>query len=240
MTEGKTEPTPDLILIAAGAFLMGSDEGQDNEKPTHQVWLDAFWLAKFPVTNADYRVYIEATGTTEPPFWNQPAFCHPLKPVVGVNWFEAQTYCDWLRHATGKPFRLPTEAEWEKAARGGRARQAYPWGDRAASDQPFPGYDRVNDGPLPVGQGDINDYGLCDMSGAIHEWCSDWYDAGYYWRSPARNPPGGSHGKRRASRGGSWRHRVKFSRCAARSSLDPSFRYTDYGFRTAMDAGEKS
>lgn len=235
MINSKTEPNPNLVCITAGAFLMGSERGQDNEKPVHRAWLDGFWLAKFPVTNTDYLIYVEATGAAAPPFWQEPAFSHPLKPVVGVNWFEAQSYCQWLGLSMGRPFRLPTEAEWEKAARGGRTEKDYPWGDQAAKDISLPGYDRENDGPLPVGQGDINDYGLCDMSGGVHEWCSDWYDAGYYIAAPERNPTGGGEGKRRASRGGSWRHRIKFSRCAARSALDPSFRYADYGFRLAMD-----
>lgn len=226
----------ELPFIPAGAFLMGSDTGQDNEKPLHRVWLEAFWLAKFPVTNADYRRFVESVGAPPPPFWHQPAFRHPLKPVVGVNWFEAQAYCEWLSRTTGKPFRLPTEAEWEKAARGGRNGQSYPWGDDAPGDLAFLGYDCENDSPLPVGQGDINDYGLCDMSGGVHEWCSDWYDAGYYGVSTEHNPRGALTGQRRASRGGSWRHRVKFSRCAARSSLDPSFHYADYGFRVALGA----
>ena len=215
---------------------MGSDTGQDNEKPIHRVWLDAFWLAKFPVTNADYRRFIESTGAATPPFWHEPAFRHPQKPVVGINWFEAQAYCEWLGRATEKPFRLPTEAEREKAARGNRQGQDYPWGDGPPETLALPGHDCENGGPLPVGQGDINDYGLCDMSGGVHEWCSDWYKAGYYANSPESNPIGASAGNRRASRGGSWRHRVKFSRCAARSSLDPSFHYADYGFRVAMDA----
>ncbi|MBM4299011.1 MAG: formylglycine-generating enzyme family protein, partial [Deltaproteobacteria bacterium] len=135
------------------------------------------------------------------------------------------------------PFRLPTEAEWEKATRGGLEQKDYPWGDLAPSALALPGYDAKNDGPLAVGMGDVNDYGLCDMSGGVHEWCSDWYKANYYAESPEKNPQGASAGKRRASRGGSWRHRVKFSRCAARSSLDPSLRYADYGFRVAMSAG---
>lgn len=235
MSQEQTEPRPELILIAAGPFLMGSDSGQDNERPIHRVWLDAFWLAKFPVTNQEYRVFVKAAGAAAPPFWNAPAFCHPLKPVVGVNWFEAQAYCEWLCRATGKPFRLPTEAEWEKGARGGRAKQDYPWGHRAPSELLLPGCDGDNDGPLPVGQGDINDFGLCDLSGGVHEWCSDWYAPNYYAAAPETSPQGAWSGKRRSSRGGSWRHRVKFSRCAARSSLDPSFHYADYGFRLAMD-----
>lgn len=239
MGTAKTESHPQLIFIAAGAFLMGSDKGQDNEKPIHNVWLESFWLAKFPVTNADYLPFVAATGTAPPPYWHEPGFSHPLKPVVGVNWFEAQAYGEWLRGSTGKPFRLPTEAEWEKAARGGLEQKDYPWGDRPPGDLSLVGYDAESNGPLPVGQSDINHFGLCDMSGGVHEWCNDWHDAAYYTAAPKRNPTGSYEGKRRASRGGSWRHRVKFSRCAARSSLDPSFRYADYGFRLAMSASEE-
>jgi sulfatase modifying factor 1 len=231
------ELLPEMILISAGTFWMGSEEGQDNEKPIHAVWLDSFQLAKFPVTNAHYRTYVDFTSAPAPPFWRDSQFAAPEKPVVGVNWFDARNYCDWLSEQTGDSVRLPTEAEWEKAARGGLEKQKYPWGQLAPAKTLWTGYDTVTGGPQPIGCGDANRFGICDMSGGVHEWCSDFYDAVYYAESPPRNPQGPATGKRRASRGGSWRHAVKFSRCAARSSLNPNFHYSDYGFRIALDGG---
>ena len=107
----------------------------------------------------------------------------------------------------------------------------YPWGDDAARER-SPG--RWRDGPEPVGQGEPNGYGLFDMCQNVHEWCSDWYDPRYYAVSPEVNPQGPAHGIRRASKGGAWRHHIKFSRCAARSSIPPDFRYADYGFRVVV------
>jgi formylglycine-generating enzyme required for sulfatase activity len=161
-------------------------------------------------------------------------FSHPEKPVVGVSWHDAVSYCGWLSERTGKPFRLPTEAEWERAARGGKEGEKYPWGDELPSEKIFPGYDVETGGPVRVGLNEPNGFGLCDMSASVHEWCGDFYDPNYYRISPERNPAGPPTGLRKVSRGGSWRHRIKFSRSAARSSLNPSFQYADYGFRVAM------
>jgi formylglycine-generating enzyme required for sulfatase activity len=213
---------------------MGSDDGQENETPRHRVWLDRFGLGKFPVTKRLYGIFVSATGADAPPFWYEPMFANSEQPVVGVTWTEATAYCQWLSAALGKEFRLPTEAEWERAARGNRERALYPWGDEPPWDRPYHGYDRLTGGPQPVGSNEPNDFGVYDMSEGVHEWCSDYYDSRYYGYSPERNPLGPAAGRRRASRGGSWRHRVKFSRCSARSSLPPDFKYSDYGFRVAL------
>jgi formylglycine-generating enzyme len=225
---------PDIIVIPEGFFMMGSENGPENEMPPHRVWVDRFGLAKFPVTNKEYRVFVEATQTQKPPLCSDAMFSDPQKPVVAVSWDDAIAYCTWLRDQTGQEFRLPSEAERERAARGGREGALYPWGDEPPWERPYPGYDLETGGPQGVGVNPPNDFGLYDMSEGVHEWCSDYYDAGYYQHSPERNPQGAPCGRRRASRGGSWRHRVKFSRCAARSSLPPSFKYADYGFRLAL------
>ena len=225
---------PEIVLIPEGFFNMGCEVGQDNEKPVHRVWVDSFGLGRYPVTNREYRVFIDDTSHLEPPFWRQSAYADPLKPVVGVTWDDAVVYCAWLSARSGKIIRLPTEAEWERAARGNRDSALYPWGDSPPWDRPFTGYDVQHDGPAIVGANEPNEFGLYDMSEGVHEWCSDYYDYNYYAISPDRNPQGAASGQRRTSRGGSWRHRVKFSRCAARSSLPPHFRYADYGFRVAL------
>ncbi len=232
-----------LIRVPAGWFLMGCDSGQDNEKPAHRVWVDEFLLAAQQVTNADYGEFRRETKTLPPPFWSDPAFNDPEQPVVGVSWHDAVRYCEWLSEAIGKltpgtKFRLPTEAEWERAARGGRDGVLYPWGDEPP--QSLAGYaERCaggwKTGPEPVARAESNAYGIYNMCDNVHEWCSDWYAPEYYAVSPERNPRGPETGDRRASRGGSWRHHVKMSRCAARSSIPPEFKYADYGFRVACD-----
>src|SRR5258707_10922407 len=128
-----------LVRIPAGWFLMGCDTGQDNEKPVHRVWVDEFLLAACQVTNADYGRFLRDTASlSPPPFWSAPAFNQSDQPVVGVSWYEAIRYCAWPSASTGRKFRLPTEAEWERAARGGAEGALFPWG--AAPPQSLPGY----------------------------------------------------------------------------------------------------
>ncbi len=230
-------PEPSLIRIPEGWFWMGSDSGQDNEQRVHRVWVDSFLLAARQVTNAEYSQFLGATGAPPPPFWEQPEFRHPEQPVVGVSWFEAVRYCEWLTAMSGRVYRLPTEAEWERAARAGKEGMLFPWGD--AAPQSRPNYDqRWKNGPEPVAQYQRNDFGIYDICDNVHEWCSDWFQTDYYSNSPERNPRGPESGVRRASRGGSWRHHIKVARCAARSSIPPQFQYADYGFRVAADAGK--
>jgi formylglycine-generating enzyme required for sulfatase activity len=225
---------PQLVSIPAGCFWMGSEAGQDNERPVHRVWVDEFRLASCQVSNSAYSQFLRAAEATAPPFWHDPSFNHPQQPAVGVSWHEAASYCDWLSRGTGRRYRLPTEAEWERAARGGVENKLYPWGD--APPQSLPDYEkRWKEGPEPVAQYAPNAFGLYDICENVHEWCSDWYQADYYAVAPGRNPAGPDQGERRGSRGGSWRHHIKASRCAARSSIPPDFHYADYGFRVACD-----
>jgi formylglycine-generating enzyme required for sulfatase activity len=223
---------PQLVIVPAGWFFMGSDSGQENERPIHRVLVDRFQLAATQVTNEEYARFVKSAGSPEPPFWNDPHFDHPRQPVVAVSWFEAVDYCKWLSDARGRNYRLPTEAEWERAARGGVEGKLFPWGDDPP--QSLPEYEqRWNHGPEPVARYGPNAYGLYDICENVHEWCSDWYQADYYSDSPDRNPQGPAAGNRKASRGGSWRHHIKVTRCAARSSIPPEFKYADYGFRLA-------
>lgn len=226
--------TPLFAPVPAGAFLMGSDNGQDDERPIHRVWVDAFEMSIHPVTRAGYAQFIEATGHAAPRDWNDPRLTGDDLPVVGVSWLDAAAYCEWCT-GRGDRQRLPSEAEWERAARGTAKGAAFPWGDDVPEWIPGGGHGPLP-GPWPVTLGPPTEFGLYGIAANVHEWCADWHDRGYYATSPERNPQGPASGLRRASRGGSWRHAVTISRCAARSKIDPSFRYTDYGFRTVRDA----
>lgn len=217
------------MTVPGGWFLMGAGDGQENEAPEHRVHVDAFDCAVCPVTRAEYAAFLDATRYEPPRDWRHPLFADSALPVIGVSWHDALAYCAW-RSALDRLVRLPTEAEWERAARGGVDGRRYPWGDALPAWLPDGGR-----GPRPAPWradfGEPNAFGLLGIATNVHEWCADWYQADYYASSPDRNPAGPVSGVRRASRGGSWRHAVTISRSAARSRLDPSFRYTDYGFR---------
>ncbi len=205
--------------------------GRPDERPAHPVTLRAFRLAVLPVTNADYARFLVASDAGSPRFWDDASFNGPRQPVVGVSWPEAVAYCDWLSETLGAPFRLPTEAEWEKTALGGSDGLRFPWGDACwdGSNGNFP-----MEATWDVGAAPPNGYGIVDIGFNIHEWCSDWYAANYYAASQEHNPQGPPSGERKASRGGAWRHMIKIARCSARSSIPPDYRYNDYGFRLAQ------
>lgn len=229
---------PELVRIPEGWFLMGSDSGQDCERPVHRVWVDSFLLAATQITNAEYDLFLRATAVLPTPFRQDPNFNHPQQPVTGVSWFEAIRYCEWLASLTGRPYRLPTEAEWERAARAGLEQEQFPWGE--GPPQSLPDYaTRWQNGPEAVGRYLPNAYRIYDICDNVHEWCSDWYDPNYYSISPERSPRGPEESSikppRKSSRGGSWRHHIKVARCSARSSIPPEFQYADYGFRVACD-----
>ncbi len=225
-----------MIVIPTGAFLMGNDAGRDDERPAHRVRLPAFRAAVAPLTNAEYARFVEDTGAAPPPFLDDPRFNPPDQPVVGVSWFDALACCAWLADRTGIPFRLPTEAEREFAARGGIEQTDWPWDAPSWRGHPLADGLAALDRPHPPDERCTNGYGLLCMAENVHEWCSDWYAADYYAASPVDAPAGPPTGTRRASRGGAWRHMRKFTRVSARSSLDPSFHYNDFGFRVYADA----
>jgi sulfatase modifying factor 1 len=227
---GGTPPPPDLAEIPAGWFGMGWLDGLPDARPPRRVWVDAFAIARRPVTRREYAAFLAARGTAPAPAWADPRFADPDQPAIAVSWLDAVAYCAWLSVATGAPYRLPTEAEWERAARGGREGARYPWGDEPPERWFAPGR-RPLPAPPRVGQGPPNGFGLTDLAGVVHEWCLDWYAADAYGGGPVRNPRGPAAGTRRVSRGGAWRHQEPWSPVAHRSSLPPGLRYTDYGFR---------
>jgi formylglycine-generating enzyme required for sulfatase activity len=217
--------------ISGGWFTMGTDRGQPDERPPHRVFVDPFELAVCPVTRGEYERFIDATGHELPRDWTHPPLMKPDLPVVGVSWLDTAAYCAWRSDQDGRAVRLPTEAEWEFAARGKHG-ALFPWGDVMPAWIPNGGRGPL-DAPWPVTLGEPTDFGLLGIATNVHEWCADWHDAEYYSRSPERNPTGPEAGVRRASRGGAWRHVYTMCRVTLRSKLDPSFRYNDYGFRLA-------
>lgn len=226
-------PPPEWIRVPAGTFWMGGGPRKE-ENPRHRVRIDSFLMARTVVTRRLYQTFLNATGREVPPFWLEPAFADPDMPAVGPSWEDAGHFCRWASALWGEEVRLPTEAEWECAAKAGRE-VLYPWGDDAPES--LPDYDRRwRNGPEPVdAYPTTHPLALQGIGENVHEWCLDWFDAGYYSVSPSYDPRGPKSGRRRAARGGSWRHAIKVSRCAARSSIPPHFRYNDFGFRLVRD-----
>ncbi|HRI37562.1 MAG TPA: formylglycine-generating enzyme family protein [Nitrospira sp.] len=233
-----------MVLVPAGEFTMGSNEGHADEKPAHQVYLDAYYIDKHEVTIGQYGEFLDVNSFDPPPLWTtmaQPSYEN--RPVVNVDWKDASNYCKWA----GK--RLPTEAEWEKAARGTDGR-IYPWGN----DPPSParanfGKDRDkwnnHEALVPVGQmkEGKSPYGVYDLAGNVWEWVNDWYDPDYYAASPSRNPQGPISGKFKVIRGGSWDLAPERLRSAQRdlnipTTTDydsPAYRNFNSGFRCAKN-----
>jgi formylglycine-generating enzyme len=237
-----------LRLIPGGSYLMGSPPGETgrywHEGPQHKVQLSPFYITDKEVTNAQYGQFLAATGHPAPLYWSDKNLHAPQQPVVGVTWYDAVAFANWLGTVIGETYRLPTEAEWEAACRGGLASQPFPWGDQPpeqgrrflANYNPNP-YDK--DGFLfsaPVGSFPPNGYGLFDMAGNVAEWCGDWYDSDYYTRSHNENPEGPATGTYRVIRGGSWYARGRELRCAARQFFRPSRADGFIGFRLVRPA----
>ena len=226
----RTNPKDSLeyVWIAPGAFQMGAVEGDDQataaEKPKHPVTISkGLWLSRGPVTVEAYQRFVNFTGAKMPaaPDFNS-GWGKQDHPIVKVSWVDAVAYCEW---AGG---RLPTEAEWEYAARGGKDGFIYPWGNEISKKNA--NY-HPSDGPSSVGSYPANVFGLYDMAGNVQEWCSDWYDEGYYSKSPDTDPPGRSHGPWRVLRGGSWDLNPRNLRASSRNRLRPGYRYLYIGFR---------
>ncbi len=235
-----------MVVIPEGEFLMGTDKGRSNERPEHKVWLPAYAIDLVEATMGRYTRFLEAKGHEAPPLWDFEAAAKvPERAAVGLAWHDANAYCKWA----GK--RLPTEAEWEKAARGTDGRR-YPWGHM----QPFIDIANYNRGvwvsyeitlvDVETGvkgmsvrhgskTGGRSPYGLYHTSGNAAEWVADWYDRGYYRESPARNPKGPAEGKNHVIRGGAWADSPDGLRTTVRISAEPSYQDQTLGVRCAMD-----
>jgi formylglycine-generating enzyme len=227
-----------MASVPAGPFTMGrtrevADDKTNmrpmilrDDRPARSVYLDAFEIDTHEVTHSDYAAFVKATGHRTPYHWLEgkvPAGKEEL-PVYNVDWEDANSYCRWA----GK--RLPTEAEWEKAARGGLDGQDFPWGDKITpADARF----NVTDGPGPVGKFKPNAYGLYDMSGGVAEWVNDWFDRAYYAQAPEKNPQGPAAGKYRMVRGGAWSDGPRRVTVFFRNWVRPNQTTPNIGFRCA-------
>jgi formylglycine-generating enzyme len=260
-----SDPAPELALIPGGEFLMGSDDAEDDERPVHRVHIDDVFLAVQPVTNAEYARFVSETGHRSPAIYELPVVVkagglerersfrhvgspyvwedgHPSTersdhPVTLVRYDDALAYCAWLSASTGKSFRLPTEAEWEKGARGGIESKRYPWGDRLDRNMANFLVDpalKATHGTTPCRSYPPNGLGLYDMAGNVWEWVYDWYDARYYGTAAARNPSGPPVGQLRLVRGGSWLVAdVRMLSCSHRHKVPPDTYSYAIGFRVA-------
>jgi len=239
-----------MVLIPEGSFPMGvphgdRDGGRD-EYPRHDVFVKNFYIDKFELTNGRYLEFVKATHHRIPQnpknatrnLWEGETIAESLidRPVINVDWADAQAYCQWA----GK--RLPTEAEWEKAAKG-TADRRFPWGNVEPTNkhlnfnQQWIGEKTL----MPVGSYEAgkSPFGVYDMAGNVWEWVNDWYDAKYYEKSPAKNPTGPETGTKRVLRGSGWQNETPTVRIFTRVDSDPTIRNESTGFRCAMDAGTK-
>ncbi len=255
-------PIPEMVRVTGGEFTMGCTEEQgedclDREKPPHTVRVDDFSIGRYEVTNEEFAAFLNDYGSdeiktgdyagqkmvyeyrwgvqkTDGNQW-QPAPGYEKHPIVNVTWYGAYEYCRWLSQKTNRPFRLPTEAEWEFAARGGLSSQQYKYSGSNDLDEVAWYLSNSNSTTHQVGNKNPNELGLYDMSGNVYEWCQDWYGENYYAESPQDNPAGPATGTYRVLRGGSWDVVAAVCRVAIRDRDDPDNWNVDYGFRVAQD-----
>ena len=256
---------PTLARIPAGEFLMGAADAGEDERPARRVHVQEFFIGRCPVTHEEYARFVRATGHPPPavrslprvaagardglfqelaaPYeWDagEPPHGHASHPVVLVRFDDGAAYCRWLSDEIGRLVRLPTEAEWEKAARGGLEARRYPWGDEidaARCNFLADGAVKAERGTRPTGTYPPNDYGLFDMAGNIWEWVADWYAADYYATGEARDPHGPPSGIMRIVRGGSWvNDDVNMLRCAYRHKVPDDTYAHSIGFRVVCQA----
>jgi len=271
----KAAAPANMLWVKETVFERGdlSGEGGTNERPAHWVRVGEFWISKYEITNREYLDFADATGRHQPE-WHDPnskyhyqsgsdnfykklggSLNDPDYPVVGISWYDAEAFCEWKSQQSGMKFRLPTEAEWELAARGGDSKSKYSWGNGApqiarggniadeALKAVYPdlrmiwrAYDDNFVYTAPVGKFGANIYGLCDMTGNVWEWCNDWFSEVEYQRKDGNNPAGPATGKEKALRGGSWSDTPEKLRVAFRRGMPPAFRSNNLGFRVVAIA----
>jgi len=233
--QGTTDPADhELVLIPGGEFIMGktpSDGQKYVDNHSHSVKVDSFYIDKYEVTNDQYLSFCKATNHPLPEFWEMGVFNsgpdYPNHPVTGITWASAKAYAEW------KEMRLPNEAEWEYAARGGLVQKQYPTGD--LMDSSMANYNGTQGQTLEVGSFSPNGYGLYDMAGNVAEWVYDFYSKDFYLEGNPENPTGPLYGKRRMIRGGGWRSGIGCNSVWFRQSLRPYWVDFGVGFRCAKD-----
>lgn len=221
---------PEMVLVNGGTFKMGNDGGgEEREKPAHDVSLNTFKIAKTPVTVAHYRIFCSETKREMPkaPTWG----LQDNHPVVGISWHDAASYCVWLSEKTKQPYRLPTEAEWEYASKGGKSNVYIYSGSNEWEEVGWRGETSTK----PVAQKKPNELGIYDMSGNVWEWCSDWYNAEYYAISPSSNPKGPTTGSDKVLRGGGYNSGIASLRSEKRHFGSPDAMAFSSGFRIVLE-----
>ena len=252
---------PEMIFVEGGTFRMGSEDddkvAEDREKPAHDVTLDSFHIGKYPVTVQEYLQFVEEAQSHYPEWLEEgsnynintgnsdhyksisDAVQNPTHPIVGISWDNATAYCQWLSQKMGETFRLPTEAEWEYAAKGGIYAQGFPFTYSGSNKLNEVGwYEGNSHGETkPVGLKTPNFLGIHDMSGNVCEWCNDEYEANYYKNSPTENPKGGKERSESSHvlRGGTWAINANYCRSSDRLSGGVNIRHDVVGFRLARD-----
>ena len=219
----------DMVWVEGGSFMMGSKEGLEDEKPVHEVTLNGFYMCKYEVTQAQWQ---KVMGNNPSKF----SGC-PNCPVEQVSWHDAQVFIKKLNTQTGKSYRLPSEAEWEYAAKGGNKNSFYKYAGSDNIDEVAWHIGNANAKTQPIGTKKANPLGLYDMTGNIWEWCSDWHDGNYYKYSQQTNPDGPLNGVAKVLRGGSFNRDTSYCRLSYRSLATPGIRLREgnIGFRLAQD-----
>lgn len=224
---------PEMIKVEGGTFTMGDSEmeGEADEQPAHDVTLITFYIAKTETTVLQYKTFCNATGRKFP---EEMKGYYDEAPMAYVSWHDAVAYTDWLADKTGKNYRLPTEAEWEYAARGGNKSNGNKYSGSRSLDAVGWYADNSGGSTKKVGYKKPNELGIYDMSGNVWEWCKDWYAADYYAKSPKDNPKGPAAGSYRVLRGGGWLSTAAHCRLAYRTDCAPDSRDGNSGFRVAL------
>ena len=224
----------EFVYVNGGTFQMGDvfGDGSSSEQPVHEVCVDDFYIGKFLLTFDEYDRYCEDTGVVKP---SDAGWGRGRRPVIDVSWEDAQGYIEWINKRTGKQYRLPTEAEWEYAARSGGKKQKWSGISSEAELGSYAWYDEnSNDMTHPIGQKEPNGLGIYDMSGNVWEWVNDRFGESYYRNSPRNNPKGPDSGGARVLRGGSWIKVPWYVRSSYRNWSTPDNRHNKIGFRVAL------
>lgn len=255
-----------MVSIPAGTFAMGDSSGPFEQQPRHNVYLNDYEISPYEVTNAEYKIFCDMTGHSYPPEGrnNQPFqdyfINYPAYPVVAISWYDAVRYCNWLSRQYGytvcydttnwsfdpskNGYHLPTEAQWERATRGGLDKMKYPWGNELPGNRcNYQSYQGIlidemakfsnERGTLAGGKFQPNGFALYDMAGNVWEWCNDWFQDDYYSYSPVENPYGPETGYNKVVRGGAWDTSEFYLECASRYSKGRTTKSYDIGFRIA-------